>query len=546
MSLSIADLLNLPSLSNAEVVAGKKGLYKNVDSISVLEYPDPIALQDELFKNSKFYGSEIVITGFVYIKDDVDAQYKVIRRLHEMGEVGLILYYVGIFLPCIDKKVIELADELGFSIICMPKNRMDLRYSEVIYEVVEAILKEKKVDIHLVSEMLERISLLPVHQRSMDTVLRMLSDRMTCSLYLTDYDFVSMNMANWPRISNVKLTDIGKYYGNDYTRIPKEPDSVFINRDICICSHSIKSEKTSYLYLIIVKEDGILSEEICRQAAEVVQLFINIWSQGHGNIGTEELIRAILNDEPMKMRRLAEIFHIDVRAIQHLLIVKQDKTISDSGQINKINQYLKEKTKTVIEKFFEVSLVGNYNDCFVIFLGKAKVKNSCEMITECLLYELEDFEEKIILVSNFALENTREVRSAYIMCSNYLQQARCIYPNKCSITLQELQFAKKCQDVIDKGEDSIKETLHLLSPIEKSGKEQRKELYTTLEIFMLDSGLNVSKTAEKLFLHKNTIKYRIKKLNEKFNFHIDKMPESYDLYKAVALRRLLKNKSKLS
>jgi DNA-binding PucR family transcriptional regulator len=83
-------------------------------------------------------------------------------------------------------------------------------------------------------------------------------------------------------------------------------------------------------------------------------------------------------------------------------------------------------------------------------------------------------------------------------------------------------------------------------PIEKSREEQKKELYTTLEIFMLDAELNVSKTAEKLFMHKNTIKYRIKKLNEKFNFHIDKMPESYELYKAVALRRLLKSKSKLS
>jgi DNA-binding PucR family transcriptional regulator len=544
MSLTIGNLLKLPSLSNAEVVAGKVGLHKNVDSISVLEYPNPTALQNELFNNNGFYGSEIVITGFINIKDDVDAQCKVIRSLYEVGEVGVILYYVGIYLPRIDRKLIELADELDFPIICMPKNRMDLRYSEVIYEVVEAILKEKTVDINLVSEMLERISLLPMHQRSMDTVLRMLSDRINCSLYLTDFDFVSMNMANWPSISNVQLTDIGEYYSYDYTKMPKEPASIFINRDICICSSSIKSEKTSQLYLIIVKEDGMLSEKICRQAAEVVQLFINIWSQGHGNIGTEELIRAILNDEPMKMRRLAEILNIDVRAIHHLLLLQPDKLMSESGQSKKINQHIMEKTKIVIDKFYDVSLVSVYNDYFVIFLGNERVKDSCKMITESLLYELEELEETIILVSNFGLENTTEVRNAYIMCSNYLQQAKCIYPDKQQITLQELKFAKKCQEIISRGEDSIKDALHLFSPIEKSGEEQKNELYTTLEIFMLDTELNVSKTAKKLFLHKNTIKYRIKKLNEKFNFQIDKMPESYELYKAAALRRLLKSKSK--
>ena len=57
MSVTIENLLRLPSLSNAEVVAGKVVSHKNVDSISVLEYPDPMNLQDESFKNNKFYVS---------------------------------------------------------------------------------------------------------------------------------------------------------------------------------------------------------------------------------------------------------------------------------------------------------------------------------------------------------------------------------------------------------------------------------------------------------------------------------------------------------
>lgn len=544
MSVTIADLLKLPSLSNAEVVAGKSGLNKIVASISVLEYAEPTALQDELFDNNEFYGSEIVITGFVNIKDDVEAQCKSIKRLHEVGEVGLILYYVGIFLPCIDKKVIDLADELGLSIICMPKNRMDLRYSEVIYEVIEAILKDKMADTYLVSEMLERISLLPVHQRSMDTVLRMLSDRMTCSFYLADSDFGIVNMANWPIISNVKLSNIGEYYGYDFNKIPKEPVSVQINRDICICSYVIKNENALPLYFIIVKEDGMLSMEICRQAAEVVQLFINIWSQGHGNVGTEELVKAILNDEPMKMRRLAEILHIDVKSIHHLLLIQPEKAFADKSQLEKFNHRIMKKTKNIINKSFSVNLVGIYNDCFVIFLGNEKVTNSKEIIIESILHELEEQGEHIILVSNFGLENTTEVRNAYITCINNLKQARSVYPDKMAISLQELRFVKKCREIIAEGEGAVENALDILSPIENSDEEQKKELYDTLEIFLLDAGLSILKTSEKLFLHKNTIKYRIGKLNKKFNFQINKMPESYELYKAAGIRRLLRSNQK--
>jgi hypothetical protein len=121
MRVTIRTLLNLPSLSHAKVVAGEKGLDKVVDSISVLEYSEPTPLQEAFFDEIEFYGNEIAVAGFAHIKDDVDAQCQTIMRLHKIGEVGLILYYVGIFVPKIDKRLIDLANELDFTLICMPE-----------------------------------------------------------------------------------------------------------------------------------------------------------------------------------------------------------------------------------------------------------------------------------------------------------------------------------------------------------------------------------------------------------------------------------------
>ena len=81
MSVTVADLMKLPCLQEAEVIAGRAGLNRIVSSVSVLEYADVSKLSDELFKNNEFYGSEIVITGFINIKDDVDAQCSNIQRL---------------------------------------------------------------------------------------------------------------------------------------------------------------------------------------------------------------------------------------------------------------------------------------------------------------------------------------------------------------------------------------------------------------------------------------------------------------------------------
>ena len=72
MSVTVSDLLKLPSLRQARVIGGAGGLKKVVSSISVLESTDPGVLINEVFHHNKYSGSEIVITGFLNCVNDVD------------------------------------------------------------------------------------------------------------------------------------------------------------------------------------------------------------------------------------------------------------------------------------------------------------------------------------------------------------------------------------------------------------------------------------------------------------------------------------------
>ena len=120
MSLTVSQLLELPCLRRARVLAGHKSLDRIVTSISVLEYAAPTETQKKLYESIEFWGSELVITGFCSVADDVDAQCANIRSMAAAGEVGMILYYVGLILPSVDPRLIRLADELDFVQICMP------------------------------------------------------------------------------------------------------------------------------------------------------------------------------------------------------------------------------------------------------------------------------------------------------------------------------------------------------------------------------------------------------------------------------------------
>lgn len=64
-------------------------------------------------------------------------------------------------------------------------------------------------------------------------------------------------------------------------------------------------------------------------------------------------------------------------------------------------------------------------------------------------------------------------------------------------------------------------------------------LQKTLAVFLLDGASSVTKTAQLLYLHKNTVKYRIKRIADLLGYHPGKMPEAAALYQAVAVQRLL-------
>ena len=193
MSITVSDCLKLPSLQEANVIAGHGGLDKFVSAVSVLEYARVFAMADPLF-----LGNELIITAFTSVMDDVEAQCNAIRRLHEVGESALVLYYVGYYVKTIDKKLIDTANELDFPLIVMPVNNYSLRYNEVIIEVLEKIFEERKKATRFVPLLLKQISAMRERQRTASGILRILSDHLRYSFLLLDSDGREQGLAIWP------------------------------------------------------------------------------------------------------------------------------------------------------------------------------------------------------------------------------------------------------------------------------------------------------------------------------------------------------------
>ncbi len=526
MSITVADCLKLKSLNKARVVAGAKGLDNFVVSVSVLEYAVPEYLSKNYFRNN-----ELVISAFISIKDDVEAQCKTIKILHEVGEVGLILYYVGTFLPIIHKKFIDTADALGFPIICMPEKNCDLRYSEVICDVMEAIFNDKLNETYFVGEFIERISKLNERMRTMDSVLRMLSDRLHCFLILTDRTYNLLSQAFWSNNDENIASFVLSYFKENFS---KSKENSFISiaygeETLHINNQHIFIDNSSGMNLIIgsIKQD--FSLDSCKQSSEIIRLFINIWSKNEGNEKITELMKAILNDEPIKMRRLADIFNINVSKINTMWIFK-NKVKDNEKILSLLHKFLESQRKIYIVDIFEKKVIS-FLDGNVIFPINELVESFAEEL------EIHGINFSIAVCNN--LEDTKDVRENYIFINKYLNYATFIFPIKKILTISEINFSYECYKIIEQGESSIESYVSSIKSLLKEDKKKSNYLVETLSIYMLDTDYSVDETSKIMFVHKNTIKYRLSKIREKLGYSVQKMPEAYKLFVALSVKRLL-------
>ncbi|MBU5213806.1 PucR family transcriptional regulator ligand-binding domain-containing protein [Heyndrickxia oleronia] len=528
--VTVKDLLQLPSFRGAEVLTGKNNLNRTVSSLSVLEVSN-VDFFSQIIQSvqDEWYAEELVISSFYSIRDSVEKQCEAIQHLHDLGELGLILYYVGIVLPEIPDEVLQLADSQGFIIICMPKNDYSLRYNEVIYEVMESIVSNQAVNDHFVKETLEKVSLLPEHLQSVEITLKMLSDRLKANILLTNTNFEIVNQVMWPRNSSLDVSEIIQEYtrsdlngGKGTQELERTVPNGFVEHK------SIHQKNGEMLHLFLIKENTRLQAKIIEKISEIVQVAINLWGDKHDEVSEYALVKAIINDESEKMRRLAKKLHIDVSAIQMMWLVY----INDLSEEREIREELEEQ----LSKYYKTRVIQNIDQCIVVLLGNCLYKYNEFDIASEFIETTNYFSQLSEIVYSPKMRHTTDVRRMYQLVNQVGKKVHSIYPKRKLYTAAEVRSMKRAIDFSKQGEEMIEECFSVISPILNDEESMR-----TLMTFLLDANGNFDTCGKLLYIHKNTVKYRIKKISEQIGNDVTMYSEFYDVYIACMIYRLINN-----
>lgn len=529
MSVTISDMMQLPAFREAKVVAGRDGMSQVITSITVLELDDPKVLGFEAYGHTSRFGSEIVITAFIASRYDVDRQCETIRRLKGEGEIGIIIFYVGCILPRIDDQVIRLADELGMPLIIMPEGKIELRYSDVICDVMEAVVKDRQENVYFATELIERLSHTEVSARSISGVLALIRDRIHCSIFVLNEADEILNYAEWPKERNLPVGEIVKALNgignsNKIVKLSIGRGDFFVERSPILC------EGTN-LATIIIKEQDDLTMDCCNQINYVIKTYLNLWTTNYGRLNTKQLVSAIINDEPEKMGLIAEKLDINVKDLSYVyFLFSKDNTDHDYHHL----KIARETVKDFVGVYRNSFLVDIFDETVVAFAdGKKEIIDGDlpELLMELKVQGLDYYAAVIDTAMT-----TEEVKAFYWMLQQYKKYVPIIFCRKDIFTGGELSFIEKCKEKFDQGLSGN----FIYRKIQQQSLPEKNEatLIETLEIFLLDGDRNILKTAELMDIHNNTAKYRIKSLENIFGHKLTRMPEVYDLYFDAAMNRL--------
>ena len=537
MGFTVEDAMRLPSLRNAKLAGGKAGLKNNVFGVNVFDFKLSENLQDRFFaKDDRHLSNQIVITSFSFMQDDEALQCKYLRKLCEIGESALVLYYVGVVVKTLSDRLVATADEIGFPLIIMPIGRIDLRYGDLISEVSASVLSDR---IHyngsLVTDIIGQVSRLPSEKQTIDSVLTLLSGKLRVSVVLTDSSLNELGCAQWPS-NDLNLIDlmteenVSHHVKRRKVFAPIEGSYIWF---VPIHDRGIEPMR-----LFLIEEGTVLDDILVEMAKQTVQLAVELWSNRHSAVLTSELVKAIINDEPIRMRRLSEVLNIDIKSIHTTWIIRctDGRSSFSDEMIKSVRGTMNSLDSEIILEPYRTPL-GTSDDLILFFRNPldAKLLDDC---SKSIIYNLHSLGcEHVYLTMLDYKATTAHVRKAFAIWNETEATARAVFPNLEIFHESEIELVRQCIEVIKLGEASIAAATGCLDGLdERHGSD---EFLKTLEVYYLDADMNMQTASEILGVHKNTIKYRINMVCDALGHSVSNPVTTSRLTIALAIRRLL-------
>lgn len=529
--MKIEEALRIGELGKGVLVAGKAGGLREIKSIEVMEVPEVVSWITE---------GILVLTAFYSISGDQDKQVDVLRTLIEKKAAGIVVK-IGRFVNELPEEMIRLANEHAFPIIALPKN---ISYINVLTPLYERLYEEKKMKIDQSANPFSEFE--QTDFPSVEKALGYLEELTDSAVYIEDMEG--------------KLLYISKGFQKDKWR-----DAVLLFSEPSYEKHQkameqwrvefqtnnyaefkLEGQRSRYVIPLVSKNNifGIL--HLLHKGQEK---FSSLTSQHLAQVGAsmaELILKEQLNFQKDRMQDLETL----------------EKFTSGENSLQKDERtfVLRFRSRTLDVSNYPVMSLLDYSCLCRYWLQycSRKIENARTIIFEkyqqyyaMVVCREEDY-QKVIQQWEDLAENSNQAfpndgfRIAISQPFNDLKKFS-LNTRSAAKTMEIGLKIQPAEHFYSQDKLGIYEILfglnedpqvrNYIESVLGEISQADNELFLSLKTYLEENG-NVSRTAEKLFIHRRTMTYRLQKIQELLMMDLDNAEHRFILQFCIKLKEL--------
>ncbi|WP_053955191.1 PucR family transcriptional regulator [Inediibacterium massiliense] len=534
--ISIKQILEIPQFSGITILNHQGDLTRPVESADISETPDIVGY---LAPNT------LLITTGMAFKDNQQDLCRLIEELSQLPAAGLGIK-LGRYIEKLDSCVIETANRLHFPLLKVP---MSTTLGMVCHQLLSYIWDLQREKLHYALSIQKEFSKMLIEDSSLSSLICHLGKVLKQNVFLIN-PFMDIVATSLPlnKTNAIILKALDAIHENILYQQAKIEENTFElcisnTKTICVSVFPVKVTTFNPYLLVILKSDKIpypYSQLVIEQASTILAftLFKNKkLEELSWKLREEFFDKLIKNKDASNVSNLIEYGHkygLIESSSYRIIMVGIDNYISynDLHQTDIYTITYEWLEREISTKFENASLFPLSNKEKLVILLQSSEQN-----LEQILMEISNSLNKYFSISlSFAIGN--EVSQLFSTYFSFIEAEetyhRCRKEGKTSFIkfylskgiLEVLQFIPK--------EHISHFCIYTLKTLAYPTNDIQIELRKTLQTY-LDCQGKITETANSLYVHRNTVKYRIAKLNELFDQSIDNPDYSLQLRVALLL-----------
>ena len=520
MKVTVRDCLQLESFRQCIVVAGERSLDNRVKTISVM---DSSTVEDAKAFNGN--PEEMVLTSFSGMKDNRSLQCETVRALAKCGVAGMAVFQKGNNDVQVPNELINAADEAGIPLLILVDSEKG-GYSRLITEVMDQILYGSNFRNSLINNTVFHLLNFEKHS-SFQQALREAAINNDFQVVLLSEDFNPVLTIETRQLTTVdEAISRGKQIALNLTEVYSlvEIDGILTYWGLV----TINGEK-HYLF-IVDNEDNYSSGEITK-LAEIIELAMGMWKYTPERDAKAEFAKALIRGNKSLAYSLKDEAGVKPAEILSVFHAKGIETPACEEIINSFRE----------DGLLNLIRIVEGDETFGILLRGAKLQQESDINEKTVCTQLFDklkAQEGVRIFHVTGMDGIEGAGDGFRLINETWSFVEGIFPYKRVFSKYELVLVSNCINIQVQGGNLKMNYMELLEPFSKEGDNKSRQLLETLETFVLDAGMNSSKTSEFMGIHTNTVQYRLKKINEVLGAEITGNRVIPGLTVALALKRL--------